>query len=242
MTAIDFRRLSMILIPFLAIDALFFAAHILAEWRVARGIPVSDMWFVTKDGSFGEIYNYVKYAIIALYMVMAYKMGRTPFYIAYGLAFIVILADDALQLHERGGAALVWLFDLGDVSGLRPAIFTSVIIQAALSLAILVILVVGYRASGTRGRQIAWVLLAPLFGLAVSATLVDFVGAAFEVMPHGRARWLLIAGMGLVEDGGEMIFASISAALAILLARSQSRLRAVERPSDPNEPGLSRRA
>ena len=181
-----------VLLAALAVDLVLIAvwvAHLGPEG--SEGMP--RPFRIEVDGSLGELANYVKYIVAG---VLVWRMGAGRRVLA--AVFAVLLLDDAGKLHERMGdvigAALGIGEDWGEVVGFG---MLGVPVLAALALA--------WMWSGAPGR--AWIggLVVLLAGLTACG-----LGADLAASLLGGALLPLI----LLEDGGEMVFASLLAGQA----------------------------
>jgi hypothetical protein len=152
-----------------------------------------------------EIYEYVKLAAAALVMLVAWAMRRLPLYAAWTVALLILLADNALQVHEQ--VAATTRRALGISQSILGPINEAVVLGAIAGL-VLIVLVLGYRATSDpaarRFTRHGFVLLVALGLLAVGGDLVHKV-----VGPDWKTP------MALIEEGGELVVMSLLLALVV---------------------------
>lgn len=143
-----------------------------------------------------------------------YVRTRTLTCIAWAVAFLYVLADDALRLHENFGHRVgPWLEARGvlpQIGDLRPQTYAEPLLVLAVGTVVLVLLALGYRDRSS--RPLTHRLAVAAFLLVFSATVIDAAHSAVGYRLGKIARLLI----GTAEDGGEMV--AVSLALAIVVA------------------------
>jgi hypothetical protein len=197
-----YRRVVAILV---AVDLLFIGLHaalsaaVMAGWLAA----VPERLRITQDHSFPEMFNYLKWAVIVGCLVAAFRRTRLPLFASLAAIFLLVLLDDSLTIHEQVGDRLEILTGWDQPSELAAF--------AGLALITLVILIPGLRDLPSAVRPQAVRFIGVLGALAVCGVLIDFVHALVD-------RYLALQDdrlAGLVEDGGEMLLASVATAYAV---------------------------
>ena len=191
------------LLPLLAIDLVFIGGHLL-RW--------GEAWRLDVDGGWGEQWGYLKEAVIAVALLVAFTRSRQPIYAAWAAVFAYVLGDDALMIHERGGKALANLFDFQPMFGLRFNDWGELLVSAAAGLLLLASGWLAFRRSDPTARSNSKVLLVlfavlVFFGVVVDMAHIALASAGFHVR------------MLVLEDGGELIALSLTAAYALHLIR-----------------------
>jgi hypothetical protein len=214
----DFVRvLGRVAVPLLVIDLaliLITTAAVLLEMAGHVG-DVPDRLMITRDWSYGETFNYLKWAAVAGLCAAAWRAARDPMLLGFAAAFAVLLLDDMLQLHERWGAAAAARFGIEARLGLRPQDFGELLVWGLLGLAVVAVLVAGFRHARPANLGAGLALLATLAGLVLCGVGLDMLAVAVRgAMPAGTVETVLVWALHLGEDGGEMALASLAVAVA----------------------------
>lgn len=200
------------LAAFVAVDLLFvsvFAVHdILSSllWN-DREMAVENLrWHIGDDASYAEMFGYAKLAAAAVLLAVAWRRTRASVHLVFAGAFAVLLLDDTQRVHERvslaiaGGYGDAWeLAQLAVGSGLGLSVVAACVAAVA-------------RARGEARRR-GLALLGTLLAIGFCGVIVDYL--------HIRLRGSFSGAHALftlVEEGGEQLFISLAAALAISAA------------------------
>lgn len=215
------RKLAiLLLVLLLAADIALIWLHIL--WGYDHWV-----WDVGADTGYAENFQYLKWAAAAAFLLALAWKRRGAIYAVWAALFLYLLVDDSQSVHERSGTLLVNLLDLRafeefyhrnfEYFFLQAQDFGELIFALALGAVIAVVVCVfwpGREATRERAvtkRLIGWVLLFAFFAVGVDMLHV----MAWEIYPPA------IEPLAVIEDGGEMICASILVGgLALELARS----------------------
>ncbi|HEY6630062.1 MAG TPA: hypothetical protein VIZ90_01290 [Rhizobiaceae bacterium] len=214
------RRLKAFAFVLLATDLLLIGLHIL--WGYDHWI-----WSMEDESGLSERFQHLKWAAASMILLVLATRRRAMIYGAWALLFAYFAVDDSIQLHERIGSWLIHVLDLGSVEDiylerfsyfyLRAQEFGELIFAAGLGAIVAAGLFVAWpcpdaiRERTVARRLVAWLLLFALF--AVGFDLLHTM--AYEIYPPA-IEWI-----GVIEDGGEMICASLLVAgLAWELART----------------------
>jgi hypothetical protein len=179
------------------------------------------------DTTLTERFNHMKWVLVTATMLLIFWRTRLSAFLALAIFYGMILIDDAGRLHERGAARLApHVRALGDV-GISSHQAGELLVWAGIGL----LLLPGLVMAALRTPRHVWQDFVPLglafLGLLFAAVVVDAghdllamrIRAAGYDMPF--ALWL---GLVTIENIGEAIFASLTAAIAISLAlRYRSR-------------------
>jgi hypothetical protein len=188
----------------LAADGLFIAVHVWA----AEARPGHRLLSIEADNGYPELFQYLKFFWLALLMALLAWRTRAFGCLSWSALFLYLLLDDLLRLHEDGGAALAEAWELPALLGLRPKDLGELAVTGGAALVLLPAIALAWRSGGpvlrNLLRRLAWLLaLLVLVGVGL-----DLLASAWH--PTGWARLLL----GLLEDGGEMVVASLMLAVA----------------------------
>jgi heme A synthase len=176
----------------------------------------SRRWGLGIDGSFPELFGYLKTGVAALLLSLLFAQKRALTYFAWGLTLVFILLDDALELHERLGAALVESARLPTLVGVRPELYAEAVLWLAVAPALLTLIAIGYRRDRRERalRRLSRLFLGLLGALFFFGAVVDALHAAAPYVTHPTARFFL-ARTTILEDGGELVVLSFFAALTL---------------------------
>ncbi len=199
-----------VLIAALTIDLLLIGLWLSQAHPVVDRLldPVATLVSITADGGLGELANYAKWALACVVLLMAARRRASIGAVAVACVFALLLADDSQQIHETAGAAI------GRAAGFSYAA-GELVVWAAMGLAAAALLLAALRADD--GPDPAWLL-----GLVVLIVALGGFGVAVDAL-HSAAlalrpdAWALDRALGGLEDGGEMVVASVM--LAHVVAR-----------------------
>lgn len=167
-----------------------------------------DLLSVSKDGGYAEYFQYAKLAAIIVLLYLAAKAKRSALIGGWGIIFFILLADDALQIHERGGSMLADWLSIPAMYHLRSVDYGELMVFALWGLTAIAILTVTSRIDQSPiARQVSKGLLLLLLGLA-------FFGGFFDMLHIAVANNWELSGTGhrlfdAIEDGGEMVVVSL---------------------------------
>ena len=206
-------------------DVVVLAAHVAADLAgLDAGDGTARLLSLDREGSWGEGYGYLKYlwaGVTLLLLPRARARWVSPVPTTWGVLLLLLMADDALRLHERAGRFVAGAADLPAVGAMTPAQLGELAVVAAVGGPVVVVLAVAHLLAAPADRGLS-LRLAALLGLLVLAGVV--VDAVHSVL--GRADLLLV----LLEDGGELVVAGLMLVLAV--SRSDRRHDAAPRAVD----------
>ena len=216
----------------LAVVPLLCIAHQLYFWDV--GPFDSPRWAVNSDRSFIEILGYLQLRVaVVLLLVVGLRWRAGAVYTGWAAALTVIVLDDSLGWHERGGA---WLARAGvapELLGLPRQELGELITWALLGVPILAVLWLTHRVSPARARQDSWWLAGLSLVLLFFGIGVDGVHEVVEELTDNSVVDLLVT---FAEGGGEL--AGMSGLLAYVVYVVRRRPAA----GDPPSPARARHA
>lgn len=206
---------SLLLMLLLCADFAFITVHII---NAATSLLNDTLFSIGKDGSYSEIYQYIKYLWIVILLICISKATKSPEYTTWVVVFSYFLFDDALQIHEKLGGQIanhldftpplnLRLQDLGElaVSGIAGALLLSIVAWSYL------------RGSGVFKKATKDIVLLVL-GLAFFGIFIDVLHSAIKL--GSKVNFLL----GVIEDGGEMVFTSLMLWYVFLLSLRHGNL------------------
>lgn len=201
----DNRAVVVLLLVLVLTDVCFLALHLYA---VAREHP-DGLFYLDVDRSYSEVFQYLKYVWL-MALLGLYAVEQRVWQVAAWLPlFAYFLVDDAMRVHERGGAWFAANTGLTDRFGLRAVDFGELAVSALAGAILIVPLLAGYLRGDARTRWIfRWV--GGLVGvLVVFGVLIDMLHIVVVENPS-TGDW-----MGFVEDGGEMLALTAVVAFAV---------------------------
>lgn len=217
----------------IATDLIFIGLHLRAF--MGGSLRESQNWNVELDGSYPEIFQYAKWALVVLCLLYLLARHRDALYAVLLAVFVYILADDALTWHESMGRWLVTAAGASEerIWRLRPQDFAEIAVSAVPGIVLLAALAVAWARSGGDGARAFAARALPLLALfAIFAIGVDTVHSGLVAGDWSRAK--LNVTLVLFEDGGEMIVASVIAYVmlgAALAARGSGADSAAPSPA-----------
>lgn len=210
----------MVLALLLAADLLLIRLHLL--WGYDRWI-----WNMEDETGLSERLQHLKWAVAAVLLLILLVRRRAMIYAPWALLFAYFAVDDSIRLHERAGSWLVQALDLRRFEDiylehfsyfyLRAQEFGELIVAASLGVIVVAVLYFTWpRADAVREKTVSKRLGAWLVVFAIFAVGFDMLHTmVWEIYPPA------IELIGVIEDGGEMICASILVfGLTLELARA----------------------
>lgn len=211
----SFRAL---LLTLLVVDFAFILVNVLAvlayDVSLIHGVPV---WLkVTEDLEPPEDFNYLKWLVIAVALIWLAIRDRWLAPVLWSIVFAMILADDALQIHEHLGRLLSTTLKIPDGTLVYGTDLGELIVfgvMGAITLAIALFLL-------TRTDDLSR-LMNKRYVVIILA--LGFCGVGFDaihsVIQHvtgtSSLATLLQQVFGMMEDGGEMLVGSWATAMTL---------------------------
>lgn len=171
---------------------------------------------IDRDWSLGEVFNYFKWlALIGTSLALFYRK-KSPIFLAIAIVCVVALLDDSLQLHESFSGPLTDALAFG---WNWPRGTGELVFMAATGMLIAGPLIYGWRRSSHKVREQIVPLLTLFGGAIFCAGGIDFLhGQMTAVAPNSIKAGIL----GIIEDGGEMVFLSLMVSYVVgLISRSK---------------------
>jgi hypothetical protein len=212
----------------------FDAMHRLEGTRGIFPAFAHPMFDSDRDRGLAETLGYLQLLVAAGALVYtALSMGRAPVHCVFAAAFVVVIADDSLELHENWGGAVSEALGFRSAIGLRGQDFGELVVWGLLGVPILAALLITWFRSSIRARRQAVVITGGIVLLVFFAAVFDGLGPASGLLGWSdRARYLV----KLIESAGELGSMSVIMLSALFFA-FQQRLRPA-RPESPADEEL----
>lgn len=213
-----FRRAVLILV---GVDILLILIHVGTYGFVLLGRleMVPPVLRIDQDWSLAEMVSYAKWLAIVVLLAGIGLRLRLAMAWVWAVVFLELLADDAFQLHERIGAALATDLDQQPVFGLRPQDMGEMFYALTVASLLLALVAVAMWRGGRRAVRFSLpylLLLAMLGVVGVGMDVVHQIIAENDIRFFGFGQ--TDAVFTILEDGGEMVVASLILAMTVLLA------------------------
>lgn len=199
----------------LVTDGLFILIALLCGFAVWVGVldRMPRQLGLEYDHSFANIWNYLKWAVVCVLFALLWRRSQSAVHLAASVIFLAIFLDDAFELHETANGFFARMS--GGMA--RHRVGGIVLVVMALGAGLLMAL--AWRTSDKASRA----GLVPVIGL-IAALIV--VGGGLDLMQSEVATWgtpamgrILGFGIGLVEDGAELVFGSLILGTTVQLWR-----------------------
>lgn len=175
-------------------DVGFIIAYLVHEFSPFLG---NRGYSLTMERGYSEIFQYVKTYWIIIMLAALWWRTREYVYIAWMLLFTYLLADDAFEIHERGGHAIAIHWTYESSFGISAQDFGELTVSGVSGLVLLVLILITYLRSTRDARNVSKDLT-----LLVGALV--FFGVMIDILLHRIAVDSYSALFGIAEDGGEM--------------------------------------
>lgn len=214
-------RLGFILIAMFTIDIVFVLISIAED---ARGFR--DRFHVALDNGPAEKFQYVKWALLSTMLACRAIFSRSSMPGAWAVLFLYLLIDDSQQIHERFGELISLAWHFHPMLGLRAQDFGELIVTAIATVPLALLIGTIYIFSRERERIFCRTMLLLLIALAFFGVVVDMI----DIIAPWRSLQL---ALGIIEDGGEMIVASLMVAYCVGTIMNENGSE--NRPDSPAE-------
>jgi hypothetical protein len=215
------------LVALLVLDSMLIFGHVAF---FAFGLNDGRLLLSYEPG-YGEVFQYTKLFGLAVAFTACAVVARRGTWLAWTLVFAYLGIDDAFYLHETFGRR--WQ-DSGREFGFRVQDGFEALFSATVGLVLLAALALSWRRGDALFRWLSVRLLVGLAGLAFVGVGIDILHEHAWVQPY---RWLH-HGLGLLEDGGELVVVSIMVGMvaqALDRPRTQPPRISERAPAAPGE-------
>ena len=200
-----------VLLGLLTLDMVLIILHI-AAGATFEQIPV--LLNIAFDYSLGEFFGYAKWLAIIVMLLIVSRRTANPALLACAAIFAMMLADDSLQIHETLGKVAVNADRVGGTSWATGQTIGEIAVWIVMIGLLLPVIVLGLLKSTRAQWPAAFRFLGLIALFAVFGGLIDALHMPVQNLPFGPQL------ADLLEDGGEMVVASVIVAHAAVLLRA----------------------
>lgn len=224
-SAVFFRTL----VPLLAVDVVLIGIHaastvLVATSRLNRTPLLLD---ITEEISVAGVILFFKFLMLSVLLFMSWRRSREWLFRALAIVFAILLIDDTLQFHERGGETLFIMLQLKDAFGLERQDLGELLAWCIIGSVCVLFLAVGFVKASRRARRLALNYFAAIVALGMSGIVFDMIHSASLLIDPAIPALTFAAG--LAEDGGEIVVVSaLLAYAASTLSEAKYYRRSVE--------------
>ena len=209
---------------FWSLDIVFMILHILKKMTVLT----STKYSIEVDGSYGEIYQYIKAILIAVILAIIFIRRQKLMYFVWSAFFSYIFLDDWLQIHENLGGKIINYVPVKSILALRLQDLGELMIFALIGLVFLIGFAYSYYLVNKEDRSIFHQLLTILLLFIFFGVVFDAIHGMFSPLHVSFIGRMFLRLLTLIEDGGEMIVLSIFASFICQIFEQQSLNQAIE--------------
>jgi hypothetical protein len=201
---------SLLLLLLVSVDVIFIVLHITNRFNPLP--PLARLYRIDLDQSYPEIFQYIKFLWIAILFIYLMISRHRTHYFAWVLVFIYFFFDDSVEIREGFGRYFSANYDFSPFLNLRLQDIGELIATAILGLVLLVGLVWDYVKGDSIFRRESIAMFLFIGVLVFFGTVLDMVHVMFD--PRSTTGFII----ALIEDGGEMLIASLTLWYVFLLA------------------------
>ncbi|GEM_PF-423035 len=191
---------SLLLVLLLCADLAFIVLH---SVNVLSPLLNNPLLSLQKDNGYPEFFQYIKWSWIIALLTYVSITRRSLNFSAWGVFFTYLLFDDALAIHEKVGERIARNLTMIPPLGLRLQDIGELAVTGVAGAFLLSFVLVSYRYGPKTFRKMSHDLFPLIFALAFFGVFVDMLH--ISIQPGWKTNQVLT----VIEDGGEMIIASI---------------------------------
>lgn len=188
------------LILLLCADLAFIVLHSI---HILTPFLSNSFFSIKKDRSYPEMYQYLKWFWIIIILVYLSILRRSFSYISWALVFTYFLCDDALEIHERVGEYIAGDITLAPPLGLRLQDLGELVVSSTAGMILLFAVIWSYLRGSQTFKKMSRDMLLLILVLAFFGVVVDMANISIKL--GSTVDFIL----GVIEDGGEMLTASL---------------------------------
>ena len=213
-----------VVVALVSIDILLLLAPVFAGVLVYLGVldSVPHQLKIRPVWGLPSLVIYAKWLLIAICLTQAWRANGEPVLLSLALIFTFLLLDDSLELHEQLGTLVKDGFGYHPALGLRGDDLGELTIWAIWGSASLAVFALGYWRSSSAGRRIGHVFILGIAGLATFGIGVDMLNVLADDVGEGLLNQVVRYLLTNLEDGGELVVASLLLAFAFTTWRQSA--------------------
>lgn len=192
----------------------------LMRYRYTFGLD-EELLSISRDNGYAESFQYLKLAAIIGLLCFCAIIKKSAAIGGWAVVFGILLFDDKVSIHERGGAKLAEWLSFEPMFNLRANDFGELMIFATWGIIAIAVLGITYRTNRSElAKQIFRGLALSLLGLVIFGGFFDML----HIVLRNLVSETLIEDelFDVLEDGGEMVV--ISLALYFVYQKAQQVL------------------
>ncbi|NJN74673.1 MAG: hypothetical protein HC799_18725 [Limnothrix sp. RL_2_0] len=204
----DYRALRLLWF-LLGIDFAFILLHV--AYSVTDFAPLAENKYaaISTDHGYSEFFQYIKLTGLFLICFTLGYRKQIKLYLAWACLFLYMVADDSLRIHERVGRALAPKFEQSQFLFLGAKDFGQILTYLVSGLILVgIIAVCHYRHPKSNAKYASTILFIFLAAFAAFSGLIDTLHSMAAQIGTTYGLPLDAIGLGLIEDGGEMVVIS----------------------------------
>jgi len=187
----------------IALDILFIVTHavfiFLIFIRLDFNWSISESFLINIDGTYPEVFQYLKYSLIVLLIIYMKFKKKVVGYLSWLFIFMLLLLDDALRFHELFGTWVAKKLNYVPMFGLRAQDLGELTYVVIFGSIVFFLMFIEYRV-GTKDYK------KRCFDICLLFALFLFFGIGIDLLHEFvRGNRYVQLSMLLLEDGGEMI-------------------------------------
>lgn len=181
--------------------------HRLNTTRGAFPAFANPLFNADRDRGFGETLGYLQLLVAAAALIYtALHLPRAWVHYAIAASFLVVIADDSLELHENWGGALADRLGFESGFGLRGQDFGELLAWGLMGIPVLLALAITWFFTGKRARRQAWVIVGGLAALVFFAAILDMLHPASGLWGWPERVRYGVTLLEVIGEIGAMIF------------------------------------
>lgn len=197
------KNVSLLLKLFLSIDIVFILGHIgiVLFWD-----SEPSAWLLDAPGvGYPELFQYLKYVMILFFVGQLIIIKKKYVYMPFLVLFLILLVDDAYQLHSKASWFFVHVLNLHTTMGIKGLIFGQLIYATVMGMFLFGFSSLFFLKASERIKH-------TFLDVFMLFTVFLFFGIGIDIVHNllENVYWML-PFLTLVEEGGEMITLSILA-------------------------------
>lgn len=162
-----------------------------------------DLYDLGNGSGYSEMFQYLQWLWIIILLAYLAILRRSFSYVAWVLVFAYFLCDDAFEIHENVGQYITSNITLMPPFGLRLQDIGELAVSATVGMILLICVTWAYLQGSQAFKKISQDLLLLILALIFFGVFVDMAHVAIQ------QGWKVDFILGTIEDGGEMLVASL---------------------------------